>query len=188
MLYSFYRGGGNKSHEISKVYGENSSLLGLLNISFESQALNSFFLDSEGNNATLKEILDSDPNKGLNFSCDTIGCLPSYSSLEEKTSGTFNLNEGEELIIGFKFLGEIEKINSISYSLQSNAPSSCTSQFKVDFLNDNSSDYSNTKALSEFCDNKNTGCYIPSTGGEEIKVMKSQKSMEKILVFLGCWI
>lgn len=184
---------GNKSHEISKVYGENSSLLGLLNISFESQALNSFFLDSEGNNATLKEILDSDPNKGLNFSCDTIGCLPSYSSLEEKTSGTFNLNEGEELIIGFKFLGEIEKINSISYSLQSNAPSSCTSQFKVDFLNDNSSDYSNTKALSEFCDNKNTGCYIPSTGGEEIKISTTPfcqkiEIPETPQVEIGTWI
>lgn len=184
---------GNSTHFVSRVYGQNSFLIGELNISFNNQLINSLFIDSEGNEITLKDLLNTSSNQFYDYSCDVLDCSSSYESLEKKTSKTYSLSEGEEIVIGLKFKGDIEKINDIAYTVYSNAPAACSSQFKIDFLDDGVFDYSNVNSLDSSCDNQNTGCYNISLGGEETKISPTPfcqkiKIPETPKVELGVWL
>ncbi|MEA3248630.1 MAG: PKD domain-containing protein, partial [Nanoarchaeota archaeon] len=145
-------------------------LIGELNISFTNHPINSLFTDSEGNSVELKDVLNTSSNYLFNYSCDVLDCGSSYESLEKKTTDSYVLLAEDELVIGLEFKGNIEDINSLDYTVQSNAPAACSSQFRVDFLDDGVFDYSNTNSLPISCDNKNTGCYNISQGGEETKI------------------
>ena len=185
---------GNQSHVLSPTYGSNSSLIGFLNISFDTQPINSLFTDSEGNSVELEELLNTTSNELFyEYSCDVLDCGSSYESVGKETIKVYSLSAGEEIIIGLEFEGNIERITNIEYTVQSNALAACASQFKIDFLDDNSSDYTNTNALSISCDNKNTGCYNISEGGEETIITSTPfcqkiKIPETPKVELGVWL
>lgn len=156
---SFSIGKGNMT---LKTYSPGAYLIGYLNISFQNQSINGILRDNQGNTINLTELLNSSRNKGYNFTCDVIDCEKNYQSKDKLSSKTYSLTSGEEILFGLEFKGILEKINSVKFTIDSNAGEACESQFKIDILNNEIYDYSNTKTSSLVCSGAYTGCYNAS--------------------------
>lgn len=145
------------------TYGPNSYLSSYLNISFQNQSLDAEFKDNQGNTISLLKILNSSENSNYLFSCDVVDCSENYQSSQKLSSKTYNLAKGDEIIFGLEFSGLLYAINSVSFTIDSDAGESCTSQFKGDVLNDGTYDFSNTKSSNSICLGNYTGCYSQNT-------------------------
>ncbi|MDO8622968.1 MAG: PKD domain-containing protein, partial [archaeon] len=65
-------------------------------------------------------------------------------------------------------------INSINFTIQSNAQKSCNNQLKIDILNDNNIDTGNNKVSAEFCENsKSYGCFNQTATSEKYLIKKT---------------
>lgn len=159
---------GNPSHSIEGIYGPSDYIRGWVNISLEDEPGNSVFEDSRGNSADLEELLDANP--GYTHSCNPLDCQTDYGSNNPETTKNFNLNSGESKIFGLKFSGNVVNINSISFDVTSNAPASCSSQLKIDFLDDNTIEAQNNKSSDNVCSPINYGCFDPGEAKVEFDV------------------
>ena len=148
---------GDQNYSIQNNYLEDSYLSGWINISFDQMSADSLFTDSLDNNATLIEALNQNTN--YNYSCDTLNCESTYTASGKSSTKTFQLHEGEEKLIGFKIKDTIESIDSLTMTLQSNAQSSCYSQVKLDFGNDETIEANNNKSSTTYCPLIYGGCF-----------------------------
>jgi len=156
---------GNQSYSIQNHYLDDSYLSGWINISFNQMPANSIFTDSLNNNATLIDILNK--NSNYDYNCSSIGCGTSYIASGKALTKTFQINEGSTKLIGFKIKDKIESIESLTMTLQSNAPTSCISQVKLDFGKDEIIEIINNKSSTTYCSTIYAGCFETnaSSGG-----------------------
>jgi len=188
---SFNIGKGNKT---LATYSPGAYLSGYLNISFQNQSLNKEIQDNQGNKVSLIELLNSSMNQGYIFNCDIVDCENNYQSIEKLSSKTYNLAQGEKILFGIEFTGILYAINSVQFTISSNAGEACESQLKIDILDDGTSDFSNSKASSSVCSGNYTGCYSASTGNDVELLITNTPLCQKINLSeasgyqLGAWI
>ncbi|MEK6926522.1 MAG: hypothetical protein AABW50_04560 [Nanoarchaeota archaeon] len=167
VLLNFLSAGyfiGNASHSFTKAYGPSESLRGWINISLSSESGNSVFEDSEGNSISLLGLLKK---RFYIYNCSTVNCSNEYVTTNSQSTKLFQLNKGVSQVLGFKVIGDIKNISSISFSLISDAPSSCQNQVKLDFLSDGVFELGNNKSSAEICDEKSYGCFNQNGATEE---------------------
>ncbi len=184
---------GEPEYEINDVYGKGFNLSGWVNISFNSQPLNSNIQDSFGNSITLKDFLDANPS--YNYNCNPEDCGNDYYSSNSETTKVISVNSNDEKLLGFELQGEISSINSVYFEIQSdNTQSSCKNHIKLDILNDELIEVQNNKTSSETCDEKNYGCFLTSQSTEEYNLISGATYCQKInlseapSIETGAWI
>ena len=190
---------GDPTHLIENSYYPGDNIKGWINISLTDVPADSLFTDSENNSIRLIDLLQQNENLAnttLEYNCSTSTCLPDYSLVEGgELNKTFDLNLEESKIIGFKFSGELTKINLIKFTLQSDAPEWCFNQLEIDFLNDGVIDWRNSETSENVCSIlKNYGCFDSSkTTGESI-ISSTNKYCQRITLSespgfrLGAWV
>ncbi|HEB47270.1 MAG TPA: PKD domain-containing protein [Candidatus Pacearchaeota archaeon] len=188
---------GNPDHSIEDAYGPSESIRGWINISLTDESTNSLFEDSRGNSIKLIDLLKKD-SRHSSPSCDPVDCSTDYTAGNGETSKTLSLDEGNSEIFGLKFTGNLNGINSVSFSLQSDAPIACVSQIEIDILDDGNIDFINNKiAAGGGCSNlENDGCYNALEEKKEynlvtaINVPYCQKMniSESPGFYLGAWV
>ncbi|MBM3247658.1 PKD domain-containing protein [Candidatus Pacearchaeota archaeon] len=169
---------GNPSFNLSKVFQPGENLKGTINISFSEQTESSNFYVKEGSflfgKFNLSQLLSANGNiliPGVTYTCEPSSCKDGYSQLGSAVeSKKFVLGAGTNNIIGLKLMGSnVPLIESISMSLYSDAPESCTNQLAIDLFDDGVIDWANpTFNLESFCSSPDYGCYVPSTGTSTI--------------------
>lgn len=150
---------GNESHSVLTTYVKGSYLSGWINISFNETSLDSLFEDSLDNSVSLENLLKTPKNENFNYDCSTQNCSSSYEASLPQPLKLFTLENQENKLIGFKFTDKIEKIDSISFNLVSDALASCSNQIKIDILDDETTEIFNNKSSNELCPEKNYGCF-----------------------------
>lgn len=162
---------GNLSHSIDKVYAPGNYLKGWINISLKNEVSNSLIRTSEGDAINIIEFLRKNNN---NFLCNPSDCESGYSATNEESEKTFSLNTGESKIIGFKLTGKISDINSINFTINSNAPSSCYNQLEIDILNNGNVELGNNKiGLGDCSPLKNYGCFNSKITSQEKRIVNN---------------
>ncbi len=182
---------GNQSYSIEKKYGPSQNIAGWINISIKNEDSNSIIRDSFGNNITLIELLNQNPN--VKYSCLPKDCKTGYSA--SNSSQQKGLGGQESKIYGILFSGEILSVNSIGFDISATGVSpSCSSQIEVDFFNDGIVDYSNSKVDSDVCaETKNYSCFSQNAP-YELTTIETQPNCQKINLTkapgfrIGAWI
>ncbi len=188
---------GNASHNIETNYNPDEKISGWVNISLENEPADSLFTDSNNNSISLLNLLSE--NEGLEYDCNIAGCASDYKTEGlSKKSINFSLNIEQEKIIGFVLKGKIKAITSLSFTLKSDAEPSCSSQFEIDILNDNSVEFINNKkySIADSCNSLLTrGCFNSSKELEQYKIGKfPSKHCQRILLppspsfKVGAWV
>ena len=150
---------GNESHLIDNQYGPSDDVRGWINISLNNEPANSVFEDSLGNSISLIDLLLKQ-NQDFDYLCTTINCVSDYSAGNEEEIKTFNLDNKKSKIFGFKFNENIIAINSINFTVESDATTSCYNQLEIDFLNDGEINVGNNKSFGYGCSFlKSAGCF-----------------------------
>ncbi len=152
---------GNSSHSITNAYGPEANLKGWINISIENEFADILLNDSLGNSITLIDLLDTDSNSDVNPICSTADCKDVYSVIGNgETEKIFNLNDGEEKVIGFSISGgNLDSVVFNSMNISSDVTPNCFNQLEIDFFDDGVVDFVNDNALDSTCFNKNYGCF-----------------------------
>jgi len=159
---------GNQSHLIDNQYGPSDNIIGWINISLNQESANSFFQDSLGNSISLIDLMDKNPN--FKYNCSILNCTSDYSATNAETSKSFNLNDEQSKIVGIKFSKDITSIDSIDFRINSNAPSSCDNQLKIDFLNNGVITTGNNKILNDDCSKKYGDCFDKDNPTSEFNI------------------
>ncbi len=160
---------GNASHFIEKSYAPKENIKGWINISFNNEPSNSIFSDSQENSITLVNLLNQ--NQNFVYTCSTTNCISDYSTSNAENTKIFNLGDRESNIVGLKFSGNILSIDSIDFTVESDAASSCYNQLEIDLLNDGTIDMGNNKILDTTCSFlKNYGCFNDSKSISEYSI------------------
>ncbi|TET75504.1 MAG: PKD domain-containing protein, partial [Candidatus Heimdallarchaeota archaeon] len=188
---------GSPNHSIEKIYGPLFNISGWINISFDEEPIDSlfsaFFDGSPGNSVSLWELLDKNP--AYVRSCTPSDCGEDYSATNGASSKIFTLNSGESKILGLKLTGNLIRINSASFKLQSDASIACVNQIEIDLFDDGDIDFINNKiAAGSGCSNLKTyGCYNALENKEEY-IMTSVPYCQKMNLsespgfYLGAWV
>jgi len=149
---------GNISNSIQKIYIQEENVKGWLNVSFSNEPIDSLLESNRQESISLIDLLSLNDN--FDYACNPITCGTSYSASNGETEKTMDLNKGQSKIIGFKFSGMVQTINSIKFTVESNAPKSCQNQLKIDILNDEVAEFGNDVSSSESCSSsKSYGCF-----------------------------
>ncbi len=159
---------GNLSSNIETNYGPSENIRGWVNISLQNEPTNSVFSDSFENSITLIDLLNLN-GFSLNGSCSTRDCGSDYSANNGEQTKNFSLGYASQKIIGFKLTGDIKSIDSVNFTIESNAPSSCINQLKIDILNDGEIDTGNYKSGEGTCANFNS-CFNISEESTEVPI------------------
>lgn len=160
---------GNKSNSIDKTYGPAESIRGWVNMSFSNEPSDSLFQDSTGKSVRLVDLLRN--SSASVYSCSPVDCSSDYNASNAALSKTFIVSENSSRIFGLKFTGDISRVNSINFTLDSDAIANCKNQVEIDILNDGVIDVTNNKVSVLGCsDQRSYGCYDPSDTLEEFSV------------------
>jgi len=184
---------GNSSNSLEKIYGPSENVRGWINISLDNANSDSLLEDSRGNSIGLLDFLKT--KTGYQYSCQPTDCSEDYSAINGTTSKVLNLDSGEYELVGLQFTGNLVGINSASFTVQSDAGTSCQNQLKVDILDDGVTDFINNKVASGTgcTDSKNYGCYSDSSQNEEY-IVSDLPYCQKINISespgftLGAWV
>ncbi|MFA5953548.1 MAG: hypothetical protein WC812_03070 [Candidatus Pacearchaeota archaeon] len=152
---------GDEDYYVQKEYPAGSYLISWLNISFNNHPLNSNFTDSVSpmNKIPLIEVFEMYGNSNYNYSCTTGNCGNNYGITSPSEIKTSTLKKSQYKLYAFNITdSNIQEINSLSLEVNSNADSSCTSQFKIDIGNDGSYEIANTLVDDDVC----SGIYRPT--------------------------
>jgi hypothetical protein len=160
-----------ENHSIENYYDSSSNINGWINISFNEEPTNSIFSDSFGNDISLIELLKS--NRNITYSCNPNNCESDYLTFDGRTNAPFDLNVGDEIILGFLINGAVKDISSVDFIVESNAGRSCYNQLKFDFGLDGVIEAGNSKPSIEACSFlRNYGCFDENVGMEEYIIGK----------------
>jgi len=164
---------GDVPYLLQNQYAPQENIKGWINVSFENEPASSLFEINLLNDSkiiaedsiNLIEIINKEPN--FKKSCFPIDCLSNYETIGSgKESTQFQLNEGEEKILGFVISGEnLISMENFALDIQSNAPKSSVPQLYIDVLNDNSFEWISHKASGDFSDYLDYGCFSSEIGG-----------------------
>jgi len=183
-----------KGNQTLVTYSPGTYLSGYLNISFQNQSLDVEFKDNQGNTVSLIQLLNNSRNKNYLYECDVIDCESNYQSENKLSSKTYNLSQGEEALFGLEFKGILKSIDSVKFTIESDAGESCNSQFKLDILDDGIYDFSNNKVSTAVCSGNYTGCYNSGTGNDVELLITNTPLCQKINLSeapsyqIGAWI
>ena len=136
---------GNLSHSIEKSYGPSEYIKGWINISLEGEPTNSLF-KTNGDSISLIDLLNIN-NAVKDDTCIPRNCETDYNASDPNLIKTVSLDRGDYAIFGFKFTGKLTAVNSINFTLVSDALSSCDNQLKIDFFNDETIVIGNNKTV-----------------------------------------
>jgi len=189
---------GNLSHSIQKSYGPSEYIKGWINISLEDESADSEFEGGKGNPIKLIDLLRLN-NVIEHDTCTPRNCETDYSEIAD--SGTdeksFSLDYNNYSIFGLKFTGELDRVNSIDFTLESDANHSCHNQLEIDFFNDGIIDIRNDKVkddpdCSKFL--KSYGCFNESGKNTEYFDIGTNYYCQRIKLsespgfLLGAWV
>ena len=182
---------GNPKHGLNTVYGPSGNITGWINVSFSSEPTSSVFSDSRDNKINLSGILGKNT---ISYSCSPVDCRDDYAASDPSPTKTITLNSESSKIYGVKLTGNISKITSFKFTLDSSAGASCTSQVNVDLLDDSVLDARNTNASEVGCTSlKDYGCF--NTNQEQTEFMIGTTAYcEKVIFssspgfFIGGWV
>lgn len=182
----------------SKVYSLNATkyiqegnVKGWVNLSFNNESSENIFEDNNGNEISLGKLLSLN---NLDQYCTIPNCGKTYSSSNPEQTKTFSLSSGQEKIIGFKLSGDVQAVNNIEFTIESDASESCKSQFEIDFLNQEQTILTNNLASDNVC-STSPRCFDSSQGIEE-KILKEDSEIycDKVTISsspglkLGAWL
>lgn len=184
---------GNLSHSIEKSYGPSEDIKGWINISLEDEPTDSLF-ETNGDSISLINLINK--NTGFQKTCNPSNCETGYSASGPSTTKTFSLSKGISTIFGFKLTGELIAVNSINFTVVSDAISSCDNQLKIDFFNDETIVVGNNKGVdAPTCGPtfKRDGCF---NEGESIQeyIIDETPYCQRIMLsespgfWLGAWV
>lgn len=110
------------------------------------------------------DLLETEENSNFNYSCEGEGCYNKYSAKNAAKEKVMNLSKGESKLIGLRIKGLINSIQSVNFTLNSNAGESCENQIEINIFDDNKTEIMNDKI-------SNSDCVVSETMGciEEIK-------------------
>jgi len=173
-------------------YSPQSYFNGYVKLKLDKEPANSLFTTNMGDSIELLSLIKLN---NVTYSCSPADCKSTYEvDGTAKQSLSFDINSTNPKIIGLKFTGEISSVDSINFSLQSNAGASCDNQVKIDFINDGISEKGNNKASSEICtSSKNYGCFVDS-GEFEKPIVEETPYCQKINLSeaagfkIGAWV
>lgn len=180
---------GNKLYNITEKYATGANLEGWINISLKNELSNSL-LEAFGKSVKLIDFLE---NNNAEYECNPQDCNVNYDSSNPQKTKTITLNN-EDKYVGLKLKGNIEYIDSISFKIESNAESSCSNQLKIDFFDDNITDFGNAKASVNLCSgSKSYGCFDLTDQNEENVISETPycqkiKIPESPGIKAGAWI
>lgn len=188
---------GDSVHDIDASYGPNSDLRGWVNISFNNTPATNLLTDIFGNSISLKDLVKVNEQSDDYFyehSCIPSDCETGYTSYGGEEEKTVNFIDEEVETVGFKLQGVISNIESVNFSIESNASISCFSQIKIDFFKDGVVDKINTKMSNLNCDSlRRIGCFNSSKVAKEPEITRVP-SCQRITLSespgfrLGAWI
>ncbi|MFC1710836.1 PKD domain-containing protein [Nanoarchaeota archaeon] len=165
---------GKKSHKLDSTYiGVGESILGWINISFDSEPGDSEFIDSWGNKISLLNLLRSDVAlvEGDDYECSLDDCASDYFATNPNAQKILSLSADDEKVLGFKFTDDLTAIDSVKFTVVSNAGPACENQLKIDIGDDGTIDKGNNKGSSTICGaSKSYGCYDPSSNTNEYSI------------------
>jgi hypothetical protein len=157
---------GSPDSFITSTYGPSGTIKGWINLSFNDQSGNSLIEDNFENSIRLIDLLKK---RSYDYDCDPVNCLSDYLASNGAQSKTFGLNFENSVVYGLRLTGNVVAVNNVSFNFQSDAPTSCGSQIKIDVLDDGTTEFINNKIASgPGCTNLKTyGCYETGQTTEE---------------------
>src|SRR3989344_5267415 len=141
----------------SLVAGQKIS--GWINISLDNALRTGYFSDNFGNSIGVSAFIDR-INKS-DYWCAPANCEGAYiiQGTEGSESKTITLIGGREKVIGLNVNGKNANVNSLKFSVGSNAAASCESQLTVD-INGEGIDWGNKNYANENCGGElKSSCY-----------------------------
>ena len=157
-------------YEITKDrYSSQNYIEGWIKLLLDKEDATSVFSTSFGESI---ELLDLLKRNNADYFCVPSDCESAYSvDGTGKTNLSFDLDAGRSKIIGLKFTGAISSVDSINFSVESNADESCSNQLKINFLNDENIEKGNDKSSNETCNSlKNYGCFESAGETEQLTI------------------
>ncbi len=183
---------GDPAESLETNYAPSDYLRGWINMSFNQEPSDSLFADNLGNSVTLLKIINE--NSQVNVNCSNEGCNSDFEGSAPEGQKSFSLEQGQNKVLGFKVTGDVDKINSVKFTINSNAPVSCSQQYKIDFLADEVYETGNTKKSNQVCEeSRSYGCFDSEETTETYQITSNlycQKIevKESPSVRVGAWV
>jgi len=147
-----------KGQDIKTDYLAGETVSGTVNISFDKEPANSQITSNLGGNISLIDLLERNNFiAGTDFNCTTQNCISGYIIKNEIS--TLGLDEKKPRLAGFRITGKNVDIQSINFSVISDAAPSCIRQVLVNVLDKNEIYIQNPKYTASACDVVYSGCF-----------------------------
>lgn len=108
---------------------------------------------------TLRDLLKNQSNifDGIDYNCTTNGCVNSYTS--SNSIEQLTLSSTEPKFVGFRIGSSGTEVTEANLEVNTNSLASCTPNLYVDLFADGQDLLTSSKASTESCGIKHTGCY-----------------------------
>ena len=158
----------NVSHQIEKQYSPNENLKGWINISLTNEPADSMVRTEIGNGISILALLKKN-QPDASFTCIPSNCERGLALQNAEEVKSFGLSFAQTKVIGLNVTGDqIDAINDIKFTVESNAPSACLNQLEIDLFDDGNIEVINMKDSNEFClSSKTYSCFNKGAGTEE---------------------
>ena len=171
-----------KNSDIEKNYSLGDNIKGMIGISFNSEMADSLFTSNFNGNISLIDLLYANQFvEGEDYSCTYPGCVSAYNDAGAIGTTNVSLNK-EQLVAGFKIIGEDITISSLTFSVKSNAGNSCSRQMVIDVLGKGESFIQSNKHTNNNCGDKNNGCFNSGTSNTQAIIGKDNLYCEKVVL------
>lgn len=180
---------GNESHNINLIYGPLQKINGWINISLKNQPGNSELKTFNSSIPLLDFLMKFSNESNINFNCSPQDCKKGYSSIlnSGESIKNFQMDSGEEKLIGLRLTGEIDNIIDLKFNVASISEESCLNPLKIDILDDAELSDSNIDWMANnfsqdlICE-KTFGCYDPVdwVANQESQIIEFKSYCEKI--------
>lgn len=163
-----------------KNYIGGEKIKGFLNLSLENENADSILKSNYNNSGItlLDFLLKNGFSEGVQFNCSSSSCQNNYESKSEVSTLTF---EGEdENYIGFKLNGKDVEVTSISFKVDSDSPPSCSAEFSVDILGNESLRLQGNSYNDVSCGPRIKGCFDQTLDDYDTAVVNTVPYCQRI--------
>lgn len=158
-----------KQNSIETSYSGGEAIRGTLKIGITNEPTSAVFSSNFNGSISLIDLLEKTGLvEGEDYNCSRLGCLDSYETGEDKLE-VFTINEGTDTRIGFEVFGSNMEINSLKFSINSNADKSCSSPLIMDVLDKGEYFIQSNKYSEETCGDEITGCF--DSGADSVRAL-----------------
>lgn len=154
---------GVQSEQLKKSYIEGDVLSGKIFLNLTNESTDSLIRSNIGGNISLISLLNaSGKTEGIDYECDIAGCRKGYIS-----ANTFsgNMDVVDEFLFGFKLTGKSLSVQSVDFSIASDAADSDSGQIDL-YLPKREEPIQNPMHTDSFSGNKNYGCFDSQQAGQ----------------------